>query len=209
MAAELLIRWFRTSAQGRRTGGWRPHRERIGSAAHWRNLHVFQHLWKLSVTRLQSLVCIIQKVISSIHRRQSFSLWRLFRDRSLLCFSSVSNQRNNLFVKSFYDSCTFGTWSQHFITISSRNSQLIRFVLLSLVVLFRSITLWLPHSHCQRKTDFCNFSQIFLNTTYTFFCFASQGNYFRCIISFKLSYCSTNAFCKKKGIRFYTSNHDQ
>lgn len=61
MAAELLVRWFRTSAQRGRTGGRRPHRERIGPAAHWRNLHVFQHLWKLSVSRLRSQMLVNPK----------------------------------------------------------------------------------------------------------------------------------------------------
>lgn len=65
VAPQLIVRWFRTSAQGRGARGRRPHRERIGPAAHRRDLHVFQHLCVLSVNRLRFLMYYIQKAALS------------------------------------------------------------------------------------------------------------------------------------------------
>lgn len=54
VTAELFAGWFRTSAQRGRARGRRTHRQRVGPAAHWRDLHVFQHLVvALAIRRLR------------------------------------------------------------------------------------------------------------------------------------------------------------
>lgn len=55
VTAELLARRFGTSAQGGRARGRRTHRQRVRSAAHRRDLHVFQHLDLLSGTGYEML----------------------------------------------------------------------------------------------------------------------------------------------------------
>lgn len=87
---------------------------------------------------------------------------------------------------------------KHFITISSRNSQTFSFCFAFVGCLVSLNYVLIAPLSLSKKDRFRDFSQIFLNTNFFLFCFTSQANYFRCIISFQLSYCSTIALRKRK-----------
>lgn len=127
--------------------------------------------------------------------------------QSLVAFTpAVNNQRNNLFVKSFSDSCISAAQSEHsIIAISSRNSQF--FVLFCFRWLFGFAQLRFDCTTLTVKGRLL--SRLFpdLLELRTFFCcFASPATYFRCIISFWLSYYSVNAL-RFETIRFHTQQH--